>query len=336
MAGVTYKDSGVNRAVSERAKDTIKALARETFSDNVLRDVGLFSGFYQLPEGAYAQPVLVSSIDGVGTKVKVAQMAERYDTIGEDLVNHCVNDIMVSGADPLFFLDYFAADSLDDAVLAEVVSGIARACKQNGCALIGGETAEMPGVYGRDSFDLAGAMIGLIDKEHIVDGRAVEAGDVLLGIASNGLHTNGYSLVRRVLFEEKHYEVAQHLPELGATLGEELLRVHRSYARVIREVRRHPGLHGMAHITGGGLLGNVSRLLGDSQVAQLVWDAWPRPRIFVFLQKEGAIAEDEMREVFNLGIGLVLVVAEKHVPDILDRCKKVGETCYIIGSIVET
>jgi len=335
MTQVTYENAGVSREVSENAKDSIKAFAKSTHSKNVLKEIGLFSGFYDLDFKKYKRPILVSSIDGVGTKVKIAQMMGTYDSIGRDLVNHCVNDIMVCGAEPQFFMDYLAADKLHANVVEEIVKGISGACKDAGCALIGGETAEMPGVYAPDNFDVAGSIVGVVEFDKIIDGSQIKGGDCLIGVASNGLHTNGYSLVRRVFFENSDYSVTMRLDETQSTLGEELLRIHRSYQRLIEKIKNSEGLHGIAHITGGGIVGNTARLLKDDLELQIDWSAWEMQAIFKIIQKEGNIPDSEMRKVFNLGVGLVLVVNADTVESLLNACKTASEQAFVIGSVTK-
>jgi phosphoribosylformylglycinamidine cyclo-ligase len=335
MTRATYKDAGVDRGTAENVKDAIKEIARESFSKNVLKEIGLFSGFFSLDGWGYKKPVLVSSIDGVGTKIKIAQMMGQYRTIGEDLVHHCVNDIMVCGADPLFFLDYIAADKLQPAVIKDIVSGIAKACKASNCALVGGETAEMPGVYVQNNFDLAGAIVGIVEQQAIIDGGDIQPGDVLIGVASNGLHTNGYSLARKILFELKKYNVSDFIVDFGTSLGQELLKVHRSYRSLITQVRNLPGMHGIAHVTGGGIVGNTTRLLKPDLDLRIRWNAWETPPIFKFIQKEGGVSDAEMRAVFNLGIGLVLVVDETRAETFLNVCYSNHEHANVIGSVVK-
>ena len=335
MTQVTYENAGVSREVSENAKDSIKAFAKTTHSKNVLKEIGLFSGFYDLDFKKYKRPILVSSIDGVGTKVKIAQMMGVYDSIGRDLVNHCVNDIMVCGAEPLFFMDYLAADKLHVKVIEEIVKGISDACKDAGCALLGGETAEMPGVYAPDNFDVAGSIVGVVEFDKIIDGSQIKAGDCLIGVASNGLHTNGYSLVRRVFFENSDYSVTMRLEETQSNLGEELLRIHRSYQRLIEKIKNSEGLHGIAHITGGGIVGNTARLLKDDLELQIDWSAWEMQAIFKIIQKEGNFPDSEMRKVFNLGVGLVLVVNTGTVESFLNACKTTSEQAFVIGSVTK-
>lgn len=335
MTPVSYKDAGVDRERGENIKDSIKKLAADSFNQNVLKGIGLFSGFYVLDTKALRHPVLVSSMDGVGTKVKIAQMMGVYDSLGEDLVNHCINDIMVCGADPLFFLDYIAADRLEPQMVREIVRGLARACKQAGCALVGGETAEMPGVYAKNNFDLAGAIVGLVERDAIVDGNKTAAGDVLIGVASNGLHTNGFSLARKILFEMKKFNISQPIRELDSTLGEELLKPHRSYLSLIQKIRSQSGLHGMAHVTGGGIIDNTRRLLRKNLDLRIDWEAWQPPTIFRFIQKEGSVSDSEMRKIFNMGVGLVLIVGNTAAGEILNLCQSLNESVFIIGSVIE-
>lgn len=333
-SSASYKESGVDLAVSNQAKKSIKELVRSTFSKNVLREIGLFGGFYELDLQKYKKPVLVSSIDGVGTKVKIAQMMGVYDSIGVDLVNHCSNDIAVCGAAPIYFLDYIAADKLNVEMVTGIVKGMASACREASCALIGGETAEMPGIYSTNNFDVAGCIVGLVEKDEIIDGSKIEAGDILIGVASNGLHTNGFSLVRKLFFENKKYAVTEFFPDLGSTLGEELLRTHRSYLNLIKQVKSIETLHGISHITGGGIIGNTIRLLQTGLELRIDWGAWQIPAIFDLIQKEGSIDPSEMRNVFNMGIGLVLVAREEDVDLFLNACKSSGDKAFVIGSVI--
>jgi phosphoribosylformylglycinamidine cyclo-ligase len=330
-----YAQAGVNLKAGGAAKEGIKELAKRTHSSNVLKGIGLFSGFFSLDASRYAEPTLVSSIDGVGTKVKIVHMMEQYDTIGEDLVNHCVNDIMVSGADPLFFMDYIAADKLEVAVVTEIVRGIANGCQNAGCSLIGGETAEMPDVYASNNFDLAGCIVGAVDRKDIIDGSNAVEGDVVIGVASNGLHTNGYSLVRKVLFEMKDHDAGTRFSDLGGSLGEELLRIHRSYFNLIKQVRKLDGLHGIAHITGGGLMENTRRLLKPDLQLNVNWSAWEPPPIFDFIRAEGQISDTEMRAVFNMGVGLTLLVSSDQAHELLAICQSRGERSWVIGDVVK-
>ena len=329
----TYKEAGVDIDAGEEAVRRITGHVRGTFTPGVLTDVGAFGGMFSLAQETLRDPVLVSSMDGVGTKLKVAQRVGRHDTVGHDLVNHCVNDIAVSGARPLFFLDYFAAASLQPDVLEAVVKGFAAGCTENGCALIGGETAEMPDLYKPGEYDLAGTIVGVVERDEIVDGSQIQAGDRLLGLRSSGLHTNGYSLARKVLFDRF---VAADTPDAlgGETVAEALLRVHRSYLDAIQALRAEGLATGFAHVTGGGLVGNTSRILPDGLALDVDWDAWARPPLFELIQEVGEVPEDDMRRTFNLGIGLVAVVPAAG----LERARLVlgalGEPALEIGTVV--
>jgi phosphoribosylformylglycinamidine cyclo-ligase len=302
-----YADSGVDIDAAQKALAAVKADVRSTWDERVRSDLGAFGGLYRPSPG---EPLLVASVDGVGTKVKVATLADRYDTVGQDLVNHCVNDILVQGAEPLFFLDYFATDRLRGEVLAEVLKGFATACRENGCALLGGETAEMPGVYGADEFDLAGCIVGRVAEAHVIDGSAIAAGDRLWGLPSTGLHTNGYSLARRVCFEVAGWSVGDTPAELGGvSVADALLAVHRSYLAEVRVLWRELGrdaVHGLAHITGGGFYDNIPRIVPAGLCARVDTSAWEVPPLFRVLQDRGEVAPEEMYRVFNMGIGLVV------------------------------
>ena len=330
---MTYHDAGVDLAAADTSTKAIASLAKTTFDKNVLKDVGLFAGFYQLDLSKYSHPILVSSIDGVGTKLKVAFMMNVHDTVGMDLVNHCVNDIMTTGADPLFFLDYIGTQRLRPDIAAQIVTGMAKACRENQCALIGGETAEMPGFYSAGEYDLAGAIVGVADKEKIIDGSRIQAGDKLIGLPSTGLHTNGYSLARKVLFEISQVRVESYESALGCTWGEALLRVHRSYHSPICLLRDLPGIVGISHITGGGIEGNTKRLLANGLGLQIYWDSWETPAVFRLIQQYGHISVEEMRRVFNLGIGLILVVHACDCDQIVAKLKENGETPIEMGSV---
>lgn len=328
-----YKSAGVNLAASEQSKQTIAELARRTHTKNVLHGIGLFGGFFQFPQQNYREPVLVASTDGVGTKIKLACQLGKYHDIGVDIVNHCINDIMVGGADPLFFLDYLAFGRLDPAIVAEVIAGISEACGAANCALLGGETAEMPDVYHVKEFDIAGTIVGVVEKAKIINGSAIAAGDVLLGVASSGLHTNGYSLARKIVAANREIAAEIYRDELGETVGQTLLQPHRSYQKIIAALREHEGVHGFSHITGGGIVGNTKRLLPAGLKLEIDWNAWKWPPIFKLLQDYGNVAIEEMRNVFNLGIGLV-IIAERHalnnIKGILDELQ---ETNWHIGEI---
>ena len=330
----TYKEAGVDVEAGDDAVDRIRPLVRQTHGPNVLADIGAFGSFYELDADAYEAPVLVSSIDGVGTKVRVAVRTGRYDTVGQDLVNHCVNDIAVCGATPLYFLDYYGTGTLDPANAEDVVRGFTTACRENDCALVGGEIAEMPDVYGEEDFDLVGCIVGVVDKPEILDGSDVEPGDVLLGIPSTGLHTNGYTLARTVLFEA--FDVDDAPDELnGETVGEALLRVHRSYLDAIAALREQGLARAFAHVTGGGLPGNVRRVLPDGATAAIDYEAWERPALFSLIQNRGDVPEADMRQTFNLGIGLVAVVRETDREAARRVLKELGESPVEIGTVAD-
>lgn len=327
----TYKDSGVDIEAGEQMVESIKDLVRQTHNPSVLKDIGGFGGFFSPDLGGFDDPVFVSSVDGVGTKLIVAFKSGRYNTVGQDLVNHCVNDIAVCGADPLFFLDYFSTGKLEQSVGYEVVKGFSKACKQNGVALIGGETAEMPDIYSEGEFDLAGTIVGMVDRGKIIDGSKIQKGDVLLGFKSTGLHTNGYSLARKVLFSK--YEVTDFVDELDATVGDALLAIHKSYLPVIQQLRELNGVHGFSHVTGGGIIGNTKRIVPEGLEIEIDWKAWERPPIFKCIQDIGNVPEDDMRSTFNLGVGLIAVVAPEQVDTIRQEANKLGEEVVEMGTV---
>lgn len=327
----TYKGSGVDIQAGEDIVNSIRNVVRETHNESVLADIGGFGGFYKPELSGYEEPVFVSSVDGVGTKLIVAFRMGRYDTVGQDLVNHCVNDIAVCGARPLFFLDYFSTGKLEHQVGVDVVKGIAKACKENGVALIGGETAEMPDLYSEGEFDLAGTIVGIADRSGIITGDRIRKGDVLLGFRSTGLHTNGYSLARKVFFTE--YEVTDEVEELGTTLGDALLAVHKSYLAVINKLKEIEGVHGFSHITGGGIIGNTKRIVPEGFKITVDWNAWERPPIFDLIQELGGVPEDDMRSAFNLGVGLVVVVDPGVVGEVEKKAREMGEDVIRVGEI---
>ncbi len=327
----TYKDAGVDIEAGEEMVESIKGMVQETHSDAVLSNIGGFGGFFRPDLSGYEDPVFVSSVDGVGTKLIVAFKTGRYDTVGQDLVNHCVNDIAVCGADPLFFLDYFSTGKLEQDVGYNVVKGFAKACKENGVALIGGETAEMPDIYSEGEFDLAGTIVGMVDRQKVIEGKKIKKGDLLLGFPSTGLHTNGYSLARKVLFSE--YDVGDHVDELGTTVGEAMLAVHKSYLPIIRELRDLDGVHGFSHITGGGIIGNTKRVIPDGLSIDVDWDGWERPAIFELIRDLGNVPEDDMRATFNLGIGLIAVVDPDVVDPVEEKLQELDEEATEIGRI---
>src|SRR5215212_1809452 len=320
-----YQSSGVDIDAGNEAVRRIKSLARGTFTPGVLSEIGSFGGLFSLAGVGLREPVLVSSADGVGTKLKVAFLANRHDTIGADLVNHCVNDILVQGAIPLFFLDYLATGRLSPAIAEQVVSGMARACAENGCALLGGETAEMPGFYADGEYDIAGFIVGIVDRNDVVDGTSIVPGDVLIGLPSAGLHTNGYSLARRVLFEVCGYTADTRIPELGTSIGDALLAPHRSYLSTVRPLLDAKLAKGLAHITGGGITENLPRVLPPGCGASIDVRSWTVPPLFELLRERGAIAAGEMFRAFNMGIGLIVVCSAEHAPAVLQAVENAGE-----------
>ena len=332
--GLSYRDAGVDVDAKMSAISRFSTMARATFSRAVLSEIGSFGGLYDLSRLRMKRPVLVSSIDGVGTKLKVALLAGRHDTVGEDLVNHGVNDILVQGAVPLFFLDYLGTGKVQQEILEAVVSGIARACEMNGCALIGGETAEMPGFYAEGEYDLAGCIVGAVDRPAIVDGSKIRPGDQVLGLPSSGLHTNGYSLARKVVLETMRLKLAAHIPALGRTLGEELLEPHRSYLKMLRPLLGKGLLKGIAHITGGGLVDNIPRILPEGCAVEIDPGTWKKPAVFALIQEGGNISDSEMRRTFNLGIGMALVVSSDEVEGVRKKLERKGEKAPIIGTVV--
>ncbi len=331
-APLTYKDAGVDIDLKKRALERVKPLIRATFSPQVATDVGTFGAMFSLA-GAGPDAFLVSSTDSVGTKVMVASMMNRHDTVGECIVNHCVNDILVQGAKPLFFMDYIAASHLSEHLIEQLVTGLASGCRKAGCALIGGETAELPGMYEAGHYDLVGFITGLVRKDKMVTGDGIRPGDVLLGLASDGLHTNGFSLARKLFFEVAGLPVDQHVPQLGMTLGEELLRVHRCYAPAVLPLLDEVEVRGMAHITGGGLPDNLVRCLPPGCCAVVQRQSWRAPAIFELIQDLGRVSEEEMYHTFNMGIGFVLVVEEAAAEAAIEGLTARGETVFRMGMI---
>lgn len=327
-----YLNAGVDISAGEAFVRNIKPHVRRTFTPGVITDIGAFGGFFMPDFSGFRKPVLVSSIDGVGTKLRIAIELERYQTVGACLVNHCVNDILACGAQPLFFLDYYACGKLHPERAAEVVQGMVQACEQNGCALIGGETAEMPGMYSASDFDLAGSIVGIVDHDAIINGATIAAGDVMLGLPSTGLHTNGYSLARKV-FEGRMLE---YHPDLGSTIGETLLAIHRSYLPVIRPLLGSGLVKGLSHITGGGLTGNTMRIIPEGLRLDVNWKAWPEPVIFDMIRRDGNVPEEDMRRTFNLGIGMVLIVSPDKADAVMERLISGGENVYIVGNVTTT
>ena len=329
-----YKSAGVDIDAGNEVVRRIRGLARGTSTAGVLSDLGSFGGLFRLAAANVADPVLVASADGVGTKLRVAFLAGVHDTIGADLVNHCVNDILVQGAEPLFFLDYLATGRLDPDVAVSIVEGLARACRENGCALLGGETAEMPGFYKDGEYDVAGFVVGVVERSRVIDGRGIAPGDVLIGLPSSGLHTNGYSLARRIVFDELGLGVGDHVEAIGATVGDALLAVHRSYLPVVRPLLATSAIKGMAHITGGGMTDNLPRVLPAGCEARIRVGSWPVPPLFTWLQQSGGVPVDDMLRTFNMGIGLILVVAAADSEAVLERLRAAGESPAVLGDIV--
>jgi phosphoribosylformylglycinamidine cyclo-ligase len=338
---IDYKSSGVDISAADRAKQKIKALAKSTFSSQVLKDIGSFGGFFSFKRNEYKDPVLVSSTDSVGTKLKVAFLMRKHDTVGEDIVNHCVNDILVHGAKPLFFLDYIGIGKLYPEVIEQIVKGLSKACRKAGCSLIGGETAELPEFYKKGEYDLAGFVVGVVERKKIIDGSKIIPGDQVIGLKSSGLHTNGYSLARKALFQIGRFKVDDHVKELKTTVGKELLKTHKCYAPLIFKLLKRfqassehsEPIKGMAHITGGGIEGNLKRIIPQNCDAKIFIDSWKVPPVFNFIQNIGDIETPEMYKVFNMGIGMILVVSKKEVAKILAYLSKIKEPAFHIGEI---
>ena len=329
----TYREAGVDIDAQDRALEQIKKMVRNTYTDGVLSDQGSFGGMFRLP-GGLAEPVLVASADGVGTKLKIAFATGRHTTVGQDLVNHCVNDILVQGARPLFFLDYLATGRLDPAVAAAVIGGVATACKERGIALLGGETAEMPGFYADGEYDLAGFIVGVVDRKRILDGSQVRSGDVLIGLPSTGLHTNGYSLARKVFFETAGLAPDDPVEELDGTVADELLKVHRCYLQPLAPLVEGGRVHALAHITGGGLTDNLPRVLPPGCRARIKVGAWDVPAVFRFLARVGEVPEDDLWRTFNMGVGMVVVVPADGVGGVLAELRDRGCPGFPMGTVV--
>ena len=332
---VTYADAGVDIDRANRTKKRIKYLAHKTFTRSVLSEIGGFGGLFAVDKAKWVDPILVSSVDGVGTKLKIAFEMDVHHTIGADLVNHCVNDIAVQGATPLFFMDYLATGRIEPEITEKVIEGLAEACKHNGCALIGGETAEMPGFYPDGEYDLAGFIVGAVERERIITGKTVEVGDVILGLASNGLHTNGYSLARKLLFEVGKYTLDSYVNELKGKVGNELLRTHKSYWPAIKRLVDGECVSAMAHITGGGITENLPRVLPRGVAAVIEMGSWQIPPIFEHLQQLGNVPQDEMLRTFNMGLGMLLVVPSKKFKKAQTVFERAGEKAFTVGRIVK-
>lgn len=331
---ISYSDAGVDIDAATRATDKIKELARRTFNQRTLSEIGSFGGMFDGAFPGLAQPVLVASADGVGTKLKIAFATGVHNTVGRDLVNHCVNDILVQGARPLFFLDYIATGKLSPDVVASVVEGVTNGCRENGCVLLGGETAEMPGFYQDGEYDIAGFIVGVVDREKIIDGKTIAPGDVLLALPSAGLHTNGYSLARKLFFEVAGYQPDTALPELGMTAGEALLLPHVSYLKPLDGLLDKGIIKGLAHITGGGLTDNIPRILPEGTAVQIKRDSWPTPPLFDLLRRLGNVSDAEMYRTFNAGLGMVIVSSESEAGNIETHLRDRGEQYYSIGRVI--
>lgn len=331
---ISYSDAGVSIDNANLAVAKIREYARATFNERTLTEIGSFGGMFSAAFPEMSEPVLVASADGVGTKLKVAFLANVHNTVGQDLVNHCVNDILVQGARPLFFLDYFATGKLEPEVTAAVVEGMAKACRENGCVLLGGETAEMPSMYSAGEYDLAGFIVGVVDKAKVIDGKNIKAGDIVLGLPSNGLHTNGYSLARKLLFEAGKYSVSSVLPEMRSTLGDVLLEPHKSYLPMLAGLLDSGKIKGLAHITGGGLLENIPRILPENVAVEIRRGTWEELPVFGLMQKLGNVEDREMFRTFNMGVGMVLICAAEDSETLKKHFADSGEACREIGLIV--
>jgi len=329
---LNYKDSGVDIETANLGLKRIKSHVNSTFNKYTLSDIGSFGGCFQFPSEKYKNPILVSSVDGVGTKLLLASLSNVHDTVGQCLVNHCVNDILVIGAKPLFFLDYFATGKLNNDILEDVIKGFSIACKQNNCVLIGGETAEMPDFYGNDKYDLSGTIIGVVDKDNMLSNRNTKSGDILVGLFSNGLHTNGYSLARKVLLSK--FEIGEYVNSLESTIDKELLKIHRSYLPILEDILDKQWLKSLSHITGGGIIENTHRVLSDNQDINIDWKSWEWPEIFKIIQREGNIRTKDMIQPFNLGIGIILIIDKNHLADLDAHLKSINEDYVIMGEVV--
>lgn len=332
--GLTYSEAGVDITKGNQAVELMKPLVKSTFRKEVVTDLGGFGGLFAIDKEKYEEPILVSGTDGVGTKLKIAFEMKKHHTVGIDAVAMCVNDVLVNGAEPLFFLDYLAVGKCEPEQVAEIVSGIAEGCKQAGCALIGGETAEMPGFYPVGEYDIAGFTVGIVDKKKIIDGSTIKEGDVVLGLPSTGIHSNGYSLVRKVLLEKAGLDLAQEIPELGAKLGDVILTPTKIYVKTVLDLLQRAEIKGMAHITGGGLLENIPRILPEHCQVQIDSNSWPALPVFDLIQREGGIAKYEMYRTFNMGIGFVLITDASNGAKVQERCAQLDQPLYVIGKVV--
>ncbi len=333
-SGLSYRDAGVDIDAANTAMKTVKTLVKRTFTGGVLQDIGAFGAMFSLDTKGMTEPVLVSSVDGVGTKLKLAFMSGKHDTIGIDIVSHCVNDILVQGARPLFFLDYLAVGKLEPQVVVDVVKGLTDGCLYAGCALIGGETAEMPDMYQPGEYDLAGTIVGVVDRSKIIDGTNINAGDAIIGIPSSGLHTNGYSLARKICFEVAGLDIHDEMPGVGRSVAEALMEPHLSYAKLMQIVMKVVKVKGMAHITGGGITDNLPRVLPDGHSAEIDLQSWTVPPLFKFLQETGNVAESEMLRTFNMGQGFLFVVPQNQAEKALETVNLTGTDAYRVGEVI--
>ena len=331
---ITYADAGVDIDKANKLIGTISEIAKKTSRSGVIGEIGGFGGLFSLNLANLDRPVLVSSTDGVGTKLKIALMLDKHDTVGIDLVAMCVNDILVQGAKPLFFLDYLSLGKLENEQVAEIIKGIGEGCQQANCALLGGETAEMPGFYQDNEYDMAGFAVGIVDNSKIIDGTEVRVGHRLIGIASSGLHSNGYSLVRKICFDRLKLKIDDYVPELGKTIGEELLTPTKIYVEPILSILKDLPIHGLAHITGGGIEDNILRIVPKACNISIQSEIWDVPPIFSFLQQAGNVSDAEMRRIFNNGIGMIAVVPAEATGDVLQRLEAMNEKAYLIGEIM--
>jgi len=331
----TYKDAGVDIDAGEESVKKIKNNVATTFNQNVLKGIGHFGAMYQVPVNDYKEPILVSSVDGVGTKLKVAVMMDKHDTIGEDIVNHCINDIFTTGAKPLYFMDYLSLGKVNPEIVEQIVSGMVRGCKNANCALIGGETAEMVDLYQPGEYDLAGTVVGIVEKDNIIDGSKINSGDCLIGMKSSGLHTNGYTLARKIFFEQQNIKANSKVPGLEKTVGETLVEIHRNYFPIVSPLLNKFDIHGLSHITGGGIFGNTSRILPEGLGLKINWNSWQRLPVFNIIQEFGNVPEEDMRRTFNLGIGFILIISKDQVEMIQNELKNNGEESYLMGKVIE-
>lgn len=336
MSNNTYKAAGVDIEAGELAVKKMKQYVHETYNDSCLTELGSFGGLFKCNFLNMKEPVLVSSIDGVGTKVKIASMMNKYDTVGQDIVNHCIDDILVQGASPLYFMDYFATAKLDPTIASEIVKGMSIACKENGCAILGGETAEMPGVYSKGEFDIAGSIVGVVDREKIIDGSKINDNLSIVGFASSGAHTNGYSLIRKLFFEDNNYSVNDKIEGFDKTLGETLLAPHKCYYKTVKVLLEKYNIYGMAHITGGGFYSNIKRILPQGIGVQINKSAWEVPALFKKIQELGNIETKEMYRAFNMGVAMCLFVDNDKASEIIKVSEELGEKAYLIGKTLKS